>query len=64
MMKTDSFQNIESNLTHLSVLEDLSPASADVKNAWIYTSAWCVVKHSDNLTFILLTENFRCYIHT
>jgi hypothetical protein len=34
------------------------PSSAEVKNAWIYTStpqyaftAWCLVKHRDNFTF-------------
>jgi hypothetical protein len=37
-----------------------SPSSAEVKNAWSYTStpqydliAWCLVKHRDNLTFYL-----------
>jgi hypothetical protein len=37
------------------------PSSAEVKNAWSYTStpqyacmAWCLVKHRDNFTFYLL----------
>jgi hypothetical protein len=36
------------------------PSSADVKNAWSYTSipqyvfmAWCLVKHRDNFAFTL-----------
>jgi hypothetical protein len=35
------------------------PSSAEVENAWSYTStpayvmAWCLVKHRDNLTFTL-----------
>jgi hypothetical protein len=36
------------------------PSSAEVKNAWSYTSttqyvfkAWCLVKHRDNFTFII-----------
>jgi hypothetical protein len=36
------------------------PSSAEVKNAWSYTStsqhvfmAWCLVKHRDNFTFFL-----------
>jgi hypothetical protein len=40
---------------------DQSPSSsAEVKNAWIYTStpqyvfmAWCLVKHRDNFTFTI-----------
>jgi hypothetical protein len=37
------------------------PSSAEVRNAWSYTSspqyvfmAWCLVKHRDNFIFILL----------
>jgi hypothetical protein len=37
------------------------PSSAEVKNAWSYTStpqyvfmAWCLVKHRDNFTFTLV----------
>jgi hypothetical protein len=39
------------------------PPSAEVKNAWSYTStpqyvfmAWCLVKHRDNFTFTLHTD--------
>jgi hypothetical protein len=38
------------------------PSSAEVKNAWSYTSAppvpfmaWCLVKHRDNFTFLTFT---------
>jgi hypothetical protein len=41
--------------------ENSSPSSAEVKNAWLYTSnpqyvfmAWCLVKHSENFTFSIL----------
>jgi hypothetical protein len=41
------------------------PSSAEVKNAWSYTStppyvfiAWCLVKHRDNFTFYLLNYSF------
>jgi hypothetical protein len=40
--------------------DHLPPSSAEVKNAWSYTSApqyaftgWCLVKHRDNFSFIL-----------
>jgi hypothetical protein len=40
--------------------EHSPPSSAEIKNAWIYTSipqyafmAWCLVKHRNNLTFTL-----------
>jgi hypothetical protein len=39
--------------------DQLPPSSAEVNTAWSYTStpqqafmAWCLVKHSDNFTFI------------
>jgi hypothetical protein len=39
------------------------PTSAEVKNAWSYTStpqyvfmAWCLVKHRDNFTFTYVTN--------
>jgi hypothetical protein len=41
------------------------PSSAEVKNAWSYTStpqyvfmAWCLVKHRDNFTFYILHFTF------
>jgi hypothetical protein len=52
------------------------PSSAEVKNAWSYTSipqyvfmAWCLVKHRDNFTFTFFMFFFsyrmycRTYIH-
>jgi hypothetical protein len=40
----------------------LPPSSAEVKNAWSYTSTpqyvfmeWCLVKHGDNFTFFTFT---------
>jgi hypothetical protein len=40
------------------------PSSAEVKNAWSYTStpqyvfmAWCLVKHRDNFTFTFLVHH-------
>jgi hypothetical protein len=42
--------------------DHLPPSSAEVKNAWSYTStppyvfmAWCLVKHRDNFTFIFIS---------
>jgi hypothetical protein len=42
------------------------PSSAEVKNAWSYTSiplyvfmAWCLVKHRDNFTFFTFTTASR-----
>jgi hypothetical protein len=42
-------------------VDNSSPYSAEIENAWSYTSippcvamAWCFVKHSDNFTFTLL----------
>jgi hypothetical protein len=39
------------------------PSSAEVKNAWSYTStpqyvfvAWCLVKHRDNFTFTFMGQ--------
>jgi hypothetical protein len=48
-----------------------SPFIAEVKNAWSYTStpqyvfmAWCLVKHRDNFTFLLLEETeMVCFRH-
>jgi hypothetical protein len=41
-----------------------APSSAEVKNAWSYTStpqyvfmAWCLVKHRDKFTLHYLTNN-------
>jgi hypothetical protein len=43
--------------------EHSPPSSAEVKNAWSYTStpqyvfmAWCLLKHRDNFTFTLWTR--------
>jgi hypothetical protein len=46
--------------------DHLSPASAEVKNAWIYMStptyvfmAWYLVKHRDKFTYLFTLENVR-----
>jgi hypothetical protein len=50
-----------------------SPSSAEVKNAWSYTStpqyvfiAWCLVKHRDNFTLpyktYIMTVKGQCYL--
>jgi hypothetical protein len=43
------------------------PSSAEVKNAWSYTStpqyvfmAWCLVKHRDNFTFTFYLYRLKC----
>jgi hypothetical protein len=45
------------------------PSSAEIKNAWSYTSipqyvfmAWCLVKHRDNFTFNFYFRNLICKI--
>jgi len=52
--------------------DNSAPSSAEVRNAWSYTStpqydfmAWSFVKHRDNFTFTFFTFMHNCnYIHT